>query len=328
MNDRRPPYAIEAEQSVLGAVLLDNGAMDQVADLIAPDDFYVGAHQVIFMVMGAMLGRGEPVDPVTLLQELDRNDELAAIGGPNYLSRLFDETPSAANVKAYARMVRDMAIKRELARQATTIVEKVYQTPNRVDELLDDAEARIFAVGEKMDQRRSDYQDVRGILIPVMERIERLMERQDAIPGVSTGFLDLDRMLTGLQSSDLLIVAGRPSMGKTALAMNMAANSALHGDTPTLVFSLEMSKEQLVTRLLSSVGMIDAQGLRTGHLRDEDFAKLSRVADSLSKAPLYIDDTPALSVTALRSRARRLKRERKIGLIVVDYLQLMLPFGD
>ncbi|MBF0285905.1 MAG: replicative DNA helicase, partial [Magnetococcales bacterium] len=320
---RRPPYAIEAEQSVLGAVMLDNAVMDQVGDLISADDFYVGAHRVIFQEIEGMLGRGEPVDPVTLQQALERHAELEAVGGADYLTRLFTTVPSAANAKAYARVVRDKAVLRDLARQATTIVEKVYQTPNRVHELLDDAEARIFAVGEKMDQRRSEYQDVRGILIPVMERIERLMEHQESVTGVSTGFIDLDRMLAGLQPSDLLIVAGRPSMGKTALAMNMAANAALHGGTPTVVFSLEMSKEQLVTRLLASTGMIDAQGLRTGRMRDEDYAKLSHTADLLSKCPLYVDDTPALSVTALRSRARRLKREHKIGLIVVDYLQLM-----
>ncbi|MBF0126030.1 MAG: replicative DNA helicase [Magnetococcales bacterium] len=321
---RRPAYSHEAEQSVLGAILLDNSVMDHVADLLVPEDFYVGAHRIAFQAMLAILERGEPADPIILKEYLEKNNELEAVGGAGYFARLIDTVPATANAKSYAHLVRDKAIMRTLAQTASSIADEVYQdTSQPVDHLLDSAEQRIFAVGENRSRRRSNYTDLKSILPPIFERLERLMSRQEAVTGVPTGFTDLDRLLAGLQKSDLLILAGRPAMGKTSLVMNMAINAALDHQQPVAVFSLEMSKEQLTTRLLASTARVDAQGLRTGKIRDEDYNKLVHAAQELSQAPVYIDDAPSLSIMSLRAKARRLKREKGIQLLVVDYLQLM-----
>lgn len=321
---RRPAFSHEAEQSVLGAILLDNTIMDHIADLLVPEDFYVGAHRVAFSAMLALLDRGEPADPIILKQYLEKNNELDTVGGSGYFARLIDTVPATANAKAYAHLVRDKAILRTLANTASTIAEEVYNnTTLPVDEILDRAEQQIFAVGESRSKRRSNYTDLKTILPPIFERLERLMSRQEMVTGVSTGFTDLDRLLAGLQKSDLLILAGRPAMGKTSLVMNMVANAALEHQVPVAVFSLEMSKEQLTTRMLASTARVDAQGLRTGKIRDEDYHKLTHAAQELSQAPIYIDDSPSLSIMSLRAKARRLKREKGIGLLIVDYLQLM-----
>ncbi|MBF0187292.1 MAG: replicative DNA helicase [Magnetococcales bacterium] len=321
---RQVPWSMAAEQSVLGSVLLDNGVLEQIADLLTPDDFYVGAHQTIYRVMLDLFERNEVSDPVILTEVLDRNAELESVGGAVYISRLAMTVPTAANARSYARLVHDKAVLRDMAREATTIVENVHKTRGlKVDEVIDDAESRIFSVAERKDQRRSSYHSLNQVIMPVFERLENLMDRGDDVTGVPTGFTDLDAKLAGLQPSDLLILAGRPAMGKTALAMNIAANAAIDHEMPVAVFSLEMSKEQLATRLLASQGRIDAQGLRTGRLSEEDYHKLTQAASELGKTPIYIDDTPALTITALRAKARRLKRERNIRLIVVDYLQLM-----
>ncbi|MBF0428565.1 MAG: replicative DNA helicase [Magnetococcales bacterium] len=326
---RRAAYSPEAEQSVLGAILLDNSVMDHVADILVPEDFYVGANRVAFQAMLALLDRGEPADPIILKQYLEKNNELDAVGGAGYFARLIDTVPATANAKAYAHLVRDKSILRTLAHAASSIAEDVYRdTTLPVDQLLDMAEHRIFAVGESRLQRRSNYFDLKTILPPIFERLERLMSRQEAITGVATGFTDLDRLLAGLQKSDLLILAGRPAMGKTALVMNMAANAAMLHSAPVAIFSLEMSKEQLTTRLLSATARVDAQGLRTGKIRDEDYNKLVHAAQELSQAPLYIDDSPNLSIMSLRSKARRLKRDKGIQLLIVDYLQLMQADGN
>jgi replicative DNA helicase len=316
-------YSMEAEQSVLGAILLDNSVIDQVADVLTTDDYYVGAHRVIYQAILTLLDRGEPADPIVLRQYLERNDELTLVGGTGYLVRLVDTVPATANVRAWARLVQEKAVLRDLARQAATIADRVYQNDGAVDEILDDAEQRVFSVGENRAHRRSSYHDMKSILVPVFDRIDMLMERNISITGVPTGFIDLDDKLAGLQPADLVIVAGRPSMGKTALALNFAANAALDHDIPVGIFSLEMSKEQLAMRLLSSVARIDAQALRTGKLGDHEYGKLTRAADQLSRAPIYIDDTSGLSITSLRAKARRLKREKKIEMIIVDYMQQM-----
>ncbi|MBF0181151.1 MAG: replicative DNA helicase [Magnetococcales bacterium] len=322
---RRPVYSHEAEQSVLGAILLDNAIMDHVADLLVPEDFYVGAHRVAFAAMLAILDRGEPADPLILKQYLEKNNELDAVGGAGYFARLIDTVPATANAKAYAHLVRDKSILRALAQTATAIAEEVYEegTARPVDQLLENAEQRIFAVGESRSRRRSTYADLKSILPPIFERLDKLIARQESITGVPTGFTDLDRLLAGLQKSDLLILAGRPAMGKTSLVMNMAINAALDHQVPVAVFSLEMSREQLTTRLLASTARVDAQGLRTGRLRDEEYHKLVHAAQDLSQAPVYIDDSPSLSIMSLRAKARRMKREKGIGFLVVDYLQLM-----
>nr|CRH07854.1 Replicative DNA helicase [Candidatus Magnetococcus massalia] len=325
---RRATWSREAEQSVLGAVMLDNSVMDQIADVITADDFYMGAHQKIFISMIQLLERGEPVDPVVLRQYLERSEELDAIGGPSYLGELVTTVPTTANAMAYARMVRDKATLRALAQEATEIVERCYTNDAPVETLVEEAEQKIFQISEAKDTQRSSYADIKSVMVPVFERIEKLMESSASVTGVPTGFTDVDNQLAGLQPSDLLILAGRPSMGKTALAMNIAANAALHHNEPVAVFSLEMSKEQLAMRMLSSEARIDAQGLRTGNISTDDYQKLTNAATLLSKAPIYIDDTPAISITALRAKARRLKRDKGLKLILVDYLQLMRGSTD
>lgn len=321
---RRPAWSNAAEQSVLGAILLDNSIMDQVADILDAEDFYTGAHRTLYQAITTLLSRGEPADPVLLLQYLQKNDVLQSVGGDGYLVELIETVPATANASAYARLVRDKALLRELAQQATKIVESVHQEQNvPVDTLLDNAEQRIFAVGEGRNQRTSSYFNIKSILLPVLHNIEKLMRHKGTVTGVPSGFVDLDKMLAGLQPSDLLILAGRPSMGKTSFAMNIATNAAFDHKEPVAVFSLEMSKEQLVARMLSSTARVDAQKLRTGWLNDDDYGQLTHVANSLVDAPIFVDDTPAISISALRARARRMKREKGIKLIVVDYLQLM-----
>ncbi|MBF0125419.1 MAG: replicative DNA helicase [Magnetococcales bacterium] len=322
-TQRLPLYSLEAEQSVLGSLLLDNTVSDYVADIITADDYYIGAHRVIYQAISVLLERGEPADPVILKQYLEKNDALSSVGGTAYLARLVDTVPATANVRAWARLIHDKAVMRDLAQQASAIVDRVYQSDDSLDRILDDAEQQIFQVGESREHRRSNYHDMKSILVPVFDRIEQLMEQRISITGVPTGFIDLDDKLAGLQAGDLIVVAGRPSMGKTALALNFAANSALKHRVPVGIFSLEMSKEQLAMRLLSSVASIDAQALRTGKLSDQQYGDLTRSADQLSGAPLYIDDTSGLSITSLRAKARRMKREKQIQMIIVDYMQQM-----
>lgn len=321
---RRPAWNNAAEQSVLGAILLDNSIFDQVADLLQSQDFYTGAHRVIYQAICTLLERGEPADPIVLQNYLQKNEELQSIGGSGYLAQLIETVPSTVNATAYARLVRDKAVLRELAQQATQIVESVYQSRNiPTEQLLDDAEQRIFAVGEGRGQRNATYASLKSVLMPVLHNIDLLMKHKGSVTGVATGFTDLDKMLAGLQKSDLLVLAGRPSMGKTSFAMNIATNAALDHQVPVAIFSLEMSKEQLVSRMLASSARIDAQKLRTGWLDDKDYGQLISMAHHLSQAPLYIDDTPAITIAALRARARRMRREQKIQLIIIDYLQLM-----
>ncbi len=325
---RSTPYSREAEQSVLGSIMLDNSILDQVADLLVADDFYVGAHRAIYQAILTLSERGAPADPIVLKELLEKNNELDAVGGYNYLFQLVKTVPTTAHAVSYGRVVHEKSVLRDLAREATAIVERVQSNDDApLDDILDEAEKQIFDVGEKRDQRRSSYHEMKSVVTTVLDRLETLADRGDAVTGVASGFTDLDKLLTGLQPSDLLILAGRPAMGKTSLAMNIASNAAMGAaKTPVAIFSLEMSKEQLASRFISSIGSIDAQGLRTGRI--EDYGRLTQTASRLSEAPIYVDDTPALSVMALRSKARRLKREKGIQLIVVDYLQLMRSSGQ
>ncbi|MBF0426311.1 MAG: replicative DNA helicase [Magnetococcales bacterium] len=320
---RRPAFSLEAEQSVLGAILLDNSVVDQVADILEVEDFYVGAHRVAYRGMLTLLERGEPADPVLLRQYLENNAELESVGGPGYLAELVNTVPTAANARAYAQVVHDKSVLRDLARQATAVVDLVYAGQEPVDAILDEAEQRIFGVAEGKEQRRSGYFTLKSLIRPALEYIEELADRKNAVTGVPTGYKDLDEKLTGLQKSDLVIVAGRPAMGKTSLALNFAANAALDHGRAVGVFSLEMSKEQLVMRLLSATARVDAQVLRTGRLNNDDYGRLIQASKRLAETAIYIDDTSALSVMELRAKARRLRREREIDLIIVDYLQLM-----
>lgn len=327
-NLRTPPYSREAEQSILGAILLDNRAMDQVGDMISAEDFYLAAHRVIFGSLAEMLEKGEAVDPVTLMEALEAKEELSSVGGPEYLAQLVSTVPTAAHAKAYAKVIQNKSILRELAGTATDIVERAYEPGVDAVLNLDQAEQEIFSIGERKNKERSGYSTVKNVITPVFERIDFLMERKESVTGVSSGYIELDKKLSGLQPSDLLILAGRPSMGKTALAMNMAANAALGHGKSVAVFSLEMSKEQLVLRLLASEAKVDSNLIRTGRLKPgEDYQKLVTAAGALSESKILIDDTPALTVMAMRAKARRMKREFDIDLIVVDYLQLMAASG-
>jgi len=318
-----PPQSIEAEESVLGGVLLDNNALDRAIEFVAAEDFYREAHRKIMRAMVELNQRAEPVDLVTLSDALKVRGELQDVGGSAYLAELADKVPTAANVAYYARIVRHKAVLRSLIQTATEIATHGYESTGDVDQFLDEAEHKIFEISER--KVRPTFFRIRDIMVDSMKAIEQLYERKELVTGVPTGFLDFDRMTAGLQPSDLVVVAGRPSMGKTAFALNIAQYAALNAQLGVAVFSLEMSKEQLVLRMLCSEARVDQSKVRAGFAAERDFPKLAMAASRLAECPIYIDDTAALSVLELRAKARRLKREResKLGLIVVDYLQLM-----
>ncbi|MFI5366454.1 MAG: replicative DNA helicase [Candidatus Binatia bacterium] len=318
-----PPQSIEAEESVLGGVLLDNSAFDRAIELLTPDDFYREAHRKIMRAMLDLNQRAEPVDLITLTEALKARGELADVGGATFLAELADKVPTAANVAYYSRIVHQKSVLRSLIQTATEIATLGYESGADVDQFLDDAEHKIFAISER--KTRPTFFRIREIMVDSMKAIEEMYERKELVTGIPTGFVDLDRMTAGLQPSDLIIIAGRPSMGKTAFALNLAQYASLSSKIGVAVFSLEMSKEQLALRLLCGEARVDMSKVRSGFAADRDFPKLVTAAGRLSDAPIYIDDTPALSVLELRAKARRLKREReaKLGLIVVDYLQLM-----
>jgi len=319
---RLPPQSVEAEMSVLGGVLLENEALNKALEILRPEDFYREAHRKIFNAIIDLSDKGEPADLVTLTALLQQRGEIDEVGGNAYLATLVDYVPTAANIAYYCRLVKEKAIGRHLIHVATEIATRGYDG-GEVEQTLDWAEKSIFEItGMKT---RPSYFSTREIMKDTFKAIEKLYDRKEAVTGVPTGFTDLDTMTAGLQPGDLVIVAGRPSMGKTAFALNMVEHAAVHAaePVPTIIFSLEMSKEQLVQRLLCSVSKVDASRLRTGHLGDSDWPKLTSGAGLLTEAPIYIDDTPAISVLELRAKARRLKAERNLGMIVVDYLQLM-----
>ncbi|QKQ26266.1 replicative DNA helicase [Candidatus Reidiella endopervernicosa] len=324
-----PPHSIQAEQSVLGGLMLDNESWDQVADRVGDDDFYRRDHRKIFAAIKQLAQEGNPFDVVTLSEWLERNSDLAEAGGLSYIGTLANNTPSAANIKAYADIVREHSVVRQLIRVGTDIADSGYVTEGRNSkELLDHAEQRVFQIAEQGARGNRGFTSIKDLLTNVVDRIDQLMENDDPITGVSTGFDDFDEKTSGLQPSDLVIVAGRPSMGKTTFAMNLAENAAIKSQTPVAVFSMEMPGEQLAMRMVSSLGRIDQHSVRTGKLDDDDWPRLTSAMQILAEAPLFIDDTPALSPTELRARARRLKREHGLGMIVIDYLQLMQGSGN
>ncbi len=324
-----PPHSVQAEQSLLGGLLLDNRAWDQIADLLTESDFYRREHRLIFSATGALIERGDPCDVVTLSEWLEANSQLDDVGGLSYLGTLAKDTPSAANIRAYANIVRDNSVLRQLAEVGTEIANSAYFTEGRnTPSLLDNAEKLVFRISDQGVTRGSGFHDIKELLTRAVDRIDTLFHQDNPLTGVSTGFTQVDEMTAGLQSSDLVIVAGRPSMGKTTFAMNIAEHAAIKDNVPVAVFSMEMPGEQLAMRLMSSLGRIDQTKVRTGKLEDDDWPRLTSAVSILSKAPLFIDDTPALSPTELRARARRLKREHDLGLIVIDYLQLMQVPGS
>lgn len=320
-GERVPPQNLEAEQSVLGSMLIDKEAIYTASELLMGEDFYRSSHQKIFEAIISLSDRGEPVDLITLSDELKTGNCLEEAGGMQYLVSLADAVPTAANIQYYAEIVRERAILRALISGCTQIISASFSSPQDVDEFLDQAEQKIFEIGRR--GKRQGFSSLKEVLVQTFERIEKLYDDKKGVTGLSSGFVDLDCLSAGLQEADLIIVAARPSMGKTTLALNIAQHIAVNDKKPVAFFSLEMAKEQLAQRLLSAQAHIDAQSLRRGFLTQDDWQKLTRAVGPLSTAPLYIDDTPSLSVMELRSKARRLKAEKGLEAIFVDYLQLM-----
>ena len=324
-----PPYSIEAEQSVLGGLLLDNNAFDRISDFLVEGDFYRADHRQIFHHIALLIADSKPADALTVAESLQRSAKLDDVGGQAYLGSLVMNTPSAANIRRYAEIVRERAIMRKLAEVGSGIAESVYNPLGRsAKDLLDEAEKEVFAIAEQGARGRQGFVEIQPLLTKVVERIDTLYKRDNPsdVTGIATGFTDLDRMTSGLQPGDLVIVAGRPSMGKTAFALNIAEHVALHEKMPAAVFSMEMSGPQLVMRMLGSIGRIDQHKMRTGALNDDDWQKLTSAVGRLSEAPIFIDESGMLNPTELRGRARRLHRQQGgpgLGLIVIDYLQLM-----
>ena len=319
--DRLPPQSIDAEQSVLGALLIDRDAVVEVAEFLRPKDFYRNHHGTIYASVLELYERREPVDIVTVSETLERGGNLEAVGGSAFLTSLINLTPTAVNSVHYARIVERKAILRNLIAAAGRIAGIGYDESANVDESIDKAEQELFAVSQK--RVASGFAPLRTLLHSAYDRLDYLHQHKGEISGIRTGFADLDAMTTGLQKSDLVILAARPSIGKTSLALNFAEHAAVREGKTVGVFSLEMSKEQLVLRLLSSVANIDSQRLRTGFLEEMDFTRLAPAMNALAEAPIYIDDTPNISTMELRTKARRLQAESGLDLIVVDYLQLM-----
>jgi len=323
---RVPPQNLEAERSVLGGILLDNNVLDQVLDLVQEEDFYREAHRKIFACMISMAERNEAIDYLTLEDELRAHGQLDEVGGAAYVASLTDAVPSLANLKTHAKIVRDKAVSRRLISAATEILQACFDDTRELAETLDQAQHMIFTVSQRRGQ--AGPVPLKELVKSSFETIEKLFERKEQYTGVPTGFRDLDEKTSGFQRGDLIILAARPSMGKTALALNIAQNAALRAKVPTLVFSLEMNKESLVNRLLCSEARVDSHRLRSGHLSEADWGKLARAAGQLSEGQLFIDDTPGIRVMEMRARARRLQADLDrqglppLGMVVMDYLQL------
>lgn len=321
MIDRLPPQSVEAEQSVLGSILIDKDAIVEVAEFLRPEDFYRAANGQIYAAMLELFERREPIDIVTVAEALERRGELDAIGGRTYLSSLANQTPTAVHAVQYARIVERKAVLRNLITAAGKIAGIGYEDPPDIQEAVDRAEAELFAVSER--RVHAGFHPLRSLLHEAFDRLDFLHSHRGEISGIRSGFADLDVLTTGFQKSDLVIVAARPSVGKTSFALNIAEHAAVRDGKSVGIFSLEMSKEQLVLRLLSSVGDIDSQRLRTGFLEDLDFTRVANAMTQLSEARMFIDDTPNISTMELRTKARRLQAEAGLDLIIVDYLQLM-----
>lgn len=324
-----PPNSIEAEQSVLGGVMLDNTAWDKIADIIVESDFYRKDHRIIFSGIAALAEDSRPCDVVTVSEYLDNRGELEGAGGLEYLATLANETPGAANARAYAKILRERSMLRALIAAGNEISGSAYSTDGRsASELVDEAERKVFAIADKGARGKVGFRALKHILPAAVDRIDLLHQSDGDITGVSTGYTEFDKLTAGLQPGDLIIIAGRPSMGKTTLAVNIAENAAIGAKVPTAIFSMEMPSQQLAFRMISSLGRVDQTHLRTGNFPDEDWSRINTAVQLMSDAPIYIDDTPAMSPTEIRARARRLKREHGLGLIVIDYLQLMQVPGN
>jgi len=324
-----PPQNIEAEQMVLGAILIENDSINKVIEVLSPDDFYKDTHRRIFKAMLDMFESGDAIDLVTLSDALRGRTGLEAVGGASYLATLVSLVPTAANIKFHARIVREKAVLRKLIHSATDIITQSYEdsrTSVDIDELLDRAEKSIFEIAQ--GKIKESFVSMKNIVGHSFAIVERLYEKKEMVTGLATGFVDLDERTSGFQQSDLIIIAGRPSMGKTAFCLNIAAYAAIEKGKSVAIFSLEMSKEQLVLRMLGSESRVDAHKLRTGHLSERDWTPLSNAAGRLAEAPIFIDDSAAISVLEMRAKARRLKADQGLDLVIVDYLQLMRGRGN
>ncbi len=320
-SHKLPPQHIEAEQSILGGILIENDAINRVVEILAPDDFYRDAHRTIFEALIVLSEKDQPADLITLTAELQKKEQLDSVGGTSYIASLIDAVPTAANIEYYARIVKEKAVLRKLITTSTEIITRSYAYSDDVESLLDEAEQQLFQISR--DRVRPSFYPIRTVVKDSFRTLERLFEKKELVTGVPSGFKDLDRLTAGFQPSDLIIVAGRPSMGKTAFCLNIAQHAAIKKKIPVGIFSLEMSKEQLGIRMLCSEANVEGTRLRTGFLSESDWPKLTLAAGNLSEAPIYIDDTAALTALEMRAKTRRLRAEHDLGMVVIDYLQLM-----
>jgi replicative DNA helicase len=324
-----PPHSIEAEQSLLGGLMLDHQAWEKVADVVSGTDFYRKDHRLIFAAIAVLADDSNPCDVVTVSEFLDNRGELESAGGLEYLATLANETPGAANARAYASIVRERSTLRSLIHAGNEISGSAFSTDGRkATEIVDEAERLVFEIAESGARGKSGFKALKQILPEAVDRIDMLHQSDGDITGISTGYHEFDKMTAGLQPGELVIIAGRPSMGKTTLAINIAENAAIGSQVPTAIFSMEMPSQQLAFRMISSLGRVDQTHLRTGNFPDEDWSRINTAVQLMSEAPIYIDDTPSLSPTEIRARSRRLQREHGLGLIVIDYLQLMQVHGS
>jgi replicative DNA helicase len=326
---KTPPNSIEAEQALIGGLMLNAQAWDKVADVVIADDFYRKDHRVIYTAIGNLIEDGSPCDVVTVSEYLDGRGELEKAGGLEYLATLANETAGAANARAYAKILRERSTLRALINAGNEISGSAFASDGRTaSQVLDDAERMVFEIAEKGSRGKKGFQSLKQILPEAVDRIDLLHQSDGSITGVSSGYTEFDKLTAGLQPGELIIVAGRPSMGKTTFAVNIAENAAIGSKVPTAIFSMEMPAQQLAFRMISSLGRVDQTHLRTGNFPDEDWSRINTAVQLMSDAPIFIDDTPSMSPTEIRARARRLHREHGLGLIVIDYLQLMQVDGS
>ncbi|MDA8078947.1 MAG: replicative DNA helicase, partial [Nitrospiraceae bacterium] len=324
--DKLPPQSVEAEQSVLGAILIDNSALMTALELIGADDFYRESHRRVFHAMTELFDKSEAIDIITMTDHLSRKNELELVGGGQYLASLAAMIPTAANIKYHSKIIREKAMLRGLLRSVTDIARSVYDSELDPEELIDFAEKTVFDISDK--RIKTSFSTLKSVIKDSFQMIEQLYDRKETVTGVPSGFKDLDELTTGFQRSDLIIIGGRPSMGKTAFSLNIAQHVGVEMKEPVAVFSLEMAKEQLAFRMLCSEAMVDSNSVRKGFIRKDDWHKLTSAAGKLAEAPIFIDDSSAITILEMRAKARRLKAEHGLSLVVVDYLQLMRGRGN
>lgn len=316
-----PPHDIEAEQAVIGSMLIDKDAIMSAVEVLKPEDFYREDNKIIYEAILNLYNRAEPVDIITLKTELQSMKQLESVGGLEYIAQLPDKVPTTANVEQYIKIIEEKSALRALIKTANDLISLGYDQTQDVEDILDSAERRIFEVIQ--DRNQKGYASIKDILVDTFTELEQLYNQKQHITGVPTGFADLDYITAGLHKSDLVIVAARPAMGKSAFALNLATNAAVRANTPVAIFSLEMSKEQMTNRILCSEAMVDSNKVRTGKIEDDDWQKLAEASGNLSQAQIYIDDTPGISIMEIRAKARKLKLEKNIGMVVIDYIQLI-----